>query len=90
MEKCEKFLIVFYFDREVLVWLIKTIEVYSKLPSNKRNFQTKRKDNRVFFIQCSHNFYGRFIKLNELGLGNGKGVIVILEGKNASGWDIFV
>lgn len=54
------------------------------------NFQTKRMGNRIFFIQCSQNSFGKFIKIFELDLDDGMGVIMIPKSKNGIGWDIFI
>lgn len=90
VEKCRKFLKSFFFDREVLVWLAKAVNISSKILDNRVPYQSKRVGNKFFLIQWCQNSYGRFIKLVELGTGNKKGIIAIPEGKNGNRCDIFV
>lgn len=62
---------------------------YSKLRGNRTPYQTNKVRNKVFLIQKYHNLYGRFIKLVELGIGNGKCIIAIPEGNNGNRWYVF-
>lgn len=82
VEKSRKLSKAFFFGKDVMVWLAKVDEECSKFLGNWAPYQKKRDGNRVLLIQRCQNSYDKFIKLVELGTGNGKGIIAILEGKN--------
>lgn len=90
VEKCRKFKNAIYLCRDAVVWLAKAVENCSNFSGNRAPYQTRREGNRAFLIQLCQNSYSRFVKLSELGTSKGRGIIAIPEGRNRSGWEVFV